>query len=84
VTAPVFRAEELGPKDNDLILNYAKDGLPIGERIVVHGYVHDQLGRPVKNALVEVWQATRAAATGTRRTSTSAPSTRTSAAAAAC
>jgi len=22
----------------------------------VHGYVHDQLGRPVKNALVEVWQ----------------------------
>src|SRR6185295_15158972 len=51
VTAPVFRAEELGPKDNDLILNYAKDGLPVGERIVVHGYVHDQLGRPLKNAL---------------------------------
>ena len=56
VTAPVFRADELGPLDNDLILNYAKDGLPIGERIVVHGYVHDQLGRPIKNALVEVWQ----------------------------
>ena len=56
VTAPVFRADELGPLDNDLILNYAKDGLPIGERIVVHGFVHDQLGRPVKNALVEVWQ----------------------------
>jgi protocatechuate 3,4-dioxygenase beta subunit len=56
VTGPVFRAEELGAKDNDLILNYAKDGMPIGERIVVHGYVHDQLGRPVKNALVEVWQ----------------------------
>ena len=31
--------------------------MPIGERIVVHGYVHDQIGRPVKNALVEVWQA---------------------------
>ena len=30
--------------------------MPIGERIVVHGYVHDQLGRPLKNALVEVWQ----------------------------
>ena len=56
VTAPVFDASELGPKDNDLILNYAKGGLPIGERIVVHGHVHDQLGRPVKNALVEVWQ----------------------------
>ena len=56
VTAPVFRADELGPLDNDLILNYAKNGMPIGERIVVHGYVHDQLGRPIKNALVEVWQ----------------------------
>ena len=50
VTAPVFRAEELGAQDNDLILNCAKGGMPVGERIVVHGYVHDQLGRPVKNA----------------------------------
>jgi protocatechuate 3,4-dioxygenase beta subunit len=57
VTAPVFRAEELGPKDNDLILNYAKDGLPVGERVIVHGYVKDQYDRPVRNALVEVWQA---------------------------
>ena len=56
VTAPVFRADELGPLDHDMILNAAKDGLPIGERIVVHGHVQDQLGRPVKNALVEVWQ----------------------------
>ena len=53
----MFRADELGPGDNDLIMNAAKDGLPVGERIVVHGYVRDQLGRPVKNALVEVWQA---------------------------
>jgi protocatechuate 3,4-dioxygenase beta subunit len=57
VTGPVFRAEELGPKDNDLILNYAKDGLPVGERIIVHGFVKDQYDRPVRNALVEVWQA---------------------------
>ncbi|MDE2298190.1 MAG: protocatechuate 3,4-dioxygenase subunit beta [Burkholderiales bacterium] len=57
VTAPVFRADELGPLDNDLILNWAQGGLPVGERIVVHGYVHDQLGRPVAGALVEVWQA---------------------------
>ena len=41
VTAPVFRADELGEKDNDLIHNYAKEGLPIGERVVVHGYVQD-------------------------------------------
>lgn len=57
ITGPVFSKDELGPLDNDLILNYAKDGLPIGERIVVHGYVRDENGRPVPNALVEVWQA---------------------------
>jgi protocatechuate 3,4-dioxygenase beta subunit len=57
VTAPTFTADELGPLDHDLILNYAKSGLPVGQRVVVHGYVRDQLGRPVKNALVEVWQA---------------------------
>ena len=56
VTAPMFRADELGALDHDLIMNMAHDGLPVGERIVVHGYVQDQLGRPVKNALVEVWQ----------------------------
>ncbi|HSQ81070.1 MAG TPA: protocatechuate 3,4-dioxygenase subunit beta [Casimicrobiaceae bacterium] len=57
ITGPVFGADELGPLDNDLIMNYAKSGLPIGERIVVHGYVLDENGHPVKNALVEVWQA---------------------------
>lgn len=58
ITAPQFRAEELGPLDHDLILNYAKDGgLPIGERLIVHGFVRDEFGRPVPNALVEVWQA---------------------------
>mgnify|MGYP003575045537 CR=1 FL=1 len=57
ITGPVFRGEELGALDNDLILNYAKDGQPIGERIVVHGFVHDENGRPLRNALVEVWQA---------------------------
>ena len=57
ITGPVFSSDELGPLDNDLIMNYAKDGLPIGERIVVHGFVVDENRRPVKNALVEVWQA---------------------------
>src|SRR3954465_14344823 len=57
ITGPVFSPDELGPLDNDLIMNYAKDGLPIGERIIVHGYVWDENARPVKNALVEVWQA---------------------------
>ena len=57
VTAPVFSAKEPGPLDDDLILNYVKGGLPVGERIVMHGLVHDSFGRPVPNALVEVWQA---------------------------
>ena len=57
VTAPVYSPDEFGPLDNDLIKNSAKNGLPVGERLIVHGYVRDQFGRPVKNALVEVWQA---------------------------
>ncbi|SPZ56207.1 Protocatechuate 3,4-dioxygenase beta chain [Serratia quinivorans] len=57
ITGPVFGQHELGALDNDLILNYAKQGLPIGERIIVHGYVRDENGLPMRNALVEVWQA---------------------------
>ena len=57
VTGPVFTPDELGPLDNDLILNYAKDGEPVGERTIVHGRVLDGNGRPVPGALVEVWQA---------------------------
>jgi protocatechuate 3,4-dioxygenase, beta subunit len=58
VTGPVFGHNELGPLDNDLLLNYAREGgSPIGERIIVHGQVLDGNGRPVPNVLVEFWQA---------------------------
>jgi protocatechuate 3,4-dioxygenase, beta subunit len=57
VTGPLFGHDELGPLDNDLILNYAKEGEPIGERIIVHGQVLDQNGRGVPKVLVEFWQA---------------------------
>ena len=57
ITGPVFGREELGPLDNDLILNYAKGGEPIGERILVHGHVRDENGRGVADTLVEFWQA---------------------------
>ena len=40
-----------------MLLNYAKDGKPIGEQTIVHGRVLDGNGRPVPNTLVEVWQA---------------------------
>lgn len=48
---------QLGPRDNDLILNYSQGGEAIGERTVVHGRVLDENGRGVPDTLVEVWQA---------------------------
>ncbi|MFG1280354.1 protocatechuate 3,4-dioxygenase subunit beta [Xanthobacter autotrophicus] len=47
----------LDPLDNDLIRNFSQGGEAIGERIVVHGRVLDENGRPVPNTLIEVWQA---------------------------
>jgi protocatechuate 3,4-dioxygenase, beta subunit len=57
VTGPVFGDEEIGPLDNDLLKNYAKDGEPIGERILVHGNVRDESGQGIAKTLVEFWQA---------------------------
>ncbi|MCI0754462.1 protocatechuate 3,4-dioxygenase subunit beta [Teichococcus vastitatis] len=58
---PVFKARILEPLDNDLIRNYAQaegnHGDAQGERIIVHGKVLDECGRPVPNTLIEVWQA---------------------------
>ena len=57
-TGPVFGHDMLGERDNDLILNFAKDGgMAIGPRIIVHGQVRDEFGRGVPGALIEVWQA---------------------------
>ncbi len=57
ITGPVFGHEIIGETDNDLIRNFANDGDPIGERIIVHGRVLDENGRGVPGALLEVWQA---------------------------
>ena len=57
VTGPIFRPDELGPLDNDLIRNYAQDGEPIGERTIVQGRVLDENGRGIPNTLLEFWQA---------------------------
>ncbi|WP_026617222.1 protocatechuate 3,4-dioxygenase subunit beta [Ensifer aridi] len=58
ITGPVFGHSMLGELDNDLIRNFAKPGeSAIGERIIVHGRVLDERGRPVAGALVEFWQA---------------------------
>lgn len=57
ITGPRFGHNDIDPIDNDLIKNYAKSGDPIGERIIVHGRVLDEDGRPQPNCLVEIWQA---------------------------
>ena len=57
ITGPVFHHNEIGALDNDLIRNYAHTGEPIGERIIVHGRVLDENGRPVPRTLIEFWQA---------------------------
>lgn len=58
ITGPVFGHSILGDLDNDLIHNFAAPGQSaIGERIIVHGRVLDERGRPVRGALLEFWQA---------------------------
>lgn len=56
-TGPDFSHLGFGKHDNDLLLNFNNGGLPIGERIVLSGFVFDQFGKPVPNTLVEIWQA---------------------------
>ncbi|HUY94359.1 MAG TPA: protocatechuate 3,4-dioxygenase subunit beta [Terracidiphilus sp.] len=57
-TGPVFGSALLRAGENDLTAQHAGD--PIGERIYVHGRVLDEDGRPVRSALIEIWQANAA------------------------
>ena len=56
-TGPRFGQNDLGPLDADLLSNFRHGGEAIGERIVVHGRLLDENGRPVPHTLVEIWQA---------------------------
>ena len=60
LTGPAFGQEVIGPLDHDLTKNGQVNGEPIGERILVTGTVFDELGQPVPNTLIEVWQANAA------------------------
>jgi protocatechuate 3,4-dioxygenase beta subunit len=55
---PAFGERAVEESDADLTRQH--DGEPLGERIIVSGRVLDEDGRPVRGALVEVWQANAA------------------------
>jgi protocatechuate 3,4-dioxygenase beta subunit len=54
LAAPVYGYLPIGDTDNDLTRQHA--GEPLGERIVVSGRVVDEDGRPIPQALIEIWQ----------------------------
>jgi protocatechuate 3,4-dioxygenase, beta subunit len=56
-TAPVYGTSALRELDHDLTRNAVRNAEPIGEKIIVTGTVRDDYGRPVRGALIEVWQA---------------------------
>jgi protocatechuate 3,4-dioxygenase, beta subunit len=58
LTGPVYGEVDLNPSDNDLTRQHA--GEPLGERIIVHGRLLGDDGRPIRGALIEVWQANAA------------------------
>ena len=58
VTGPVYGHERVGELDHDLTRQH--EGEPLGERIIVHGRLLDGDGRPVRNTLIELWQANAA------------------------
>ena len=55
LTGPVYGHDAVHPGDSDLTSHGRTE--PLGERIIVHGRVLDEDGRPVPNTLVEIWQA---------------------------
>jgi protocatechuate 3,4-dioxygenase beta subunit len=62
-TAPIStnlaaRSSLILPNDTDLTAH--GNSAPLGEKIVVSGIVRDEDGTPVRNSLVEVWQANSA------------------------
>ncbi|MCG2621559.1 protocatechuate 3,4-dioxygenase subunit beta [Arthrobacter sp. I2-34] len=56
--SPAFGQRDVHILESDLTIQH--NGEPLGERIVVRGRVLDGDGRPVRNQLVEIWQANAA------------------------
>ncbi len=58
ITGPALGPERVREGDDDLTTQH--EGEPLGERIIVSGHVYDTEGKPLRNTLVEVWQANAA------------------------
>ena len=58
ITGPLLASERLDAHENDLTKQRMAE--PLGERIIVQGRVLDEDGKPVPNALVEIWQCNAA------------------------
>jgi protocatechuate 3,4-dioxygenase beta subunit len=58
MTGPAFCASDVLSGAGDLTKQ--SSGAPIGERIIVSGRVADEDGRPVRDSLIEIWQANAA------------------------
>jgi protocatechuate 3,4-dioxygenase beta subunit len=57
-SGPVYGDGPLAESDGDLTRQHA--GEPLGERLIVTGRVLDGYGNPVRDALIELWQANAA------------------------
>jgi protocatechuate 3,4-dioxygenase beta subunit len=57
-TGPQLGGRQVAEGDHDLTGQH--DGAPIGERMTVTGRVLDTEGKPLRNTLVEIWQANAA------------------------
>lgn len=60
LTGPVFGHGVVTPQDSDLTSYSSDGGEAIGQRIQVVGRLLEDDGRPIANALIEVWQANAA------------------------
>jgi protocatechuate 3,4-dioxygenase beta subunit len=58
LTGPVYGVDRVSARDADLTARH--EGRPVGQLIVVSGRVLEEDGRPVRDSLVEIWQANAA------------------------
>jgi protocatechuate 3,4-dioxygenase, beta subunit len=58
LTGPVYGDSAVSAADSDLTRR--GEGEPIGQRIVVSGRLLEEDGRPVRDSLIEIWQANAA------------------------